>query len=1178
MALRKIKELIREMVFENQTDEHEYAAVMANLVLDVEKWQIYENALEKTAKTAKDYDARIQKINAAIDKKKQKIEETKSQKQVLSAEVFKNAMAKLNQQQGILKKLQTQTIREKLDAGFPSLDEHIKKYACLKYLADICLKQSDFKTVVGKDGFIYADEAEFKGSEIASDFREISDYVDYIFGNRASKIVNEQSIVDIIKADAKSVNLDLKDLTAVNIKNVYQELQNKIAKENNKKISEQKNIIDSHIGLREIRDFGNGLKMYRLMPDTEYYEKNGEHRNLVYESNQMGICIGQKGQAYSQKILELDKNQYYTLRSEEANGQLVPHCTIEVNGDVINQVKGKSNGPVNLNYIKQVREFLRKDLDASFPGDYEQHKRSLHDFINIGFVNDINDITVDIFNLEPNTEFESLSWEILDAIKKDANKIKKIGRVSIDLRRDLEDGTTKRKQFSDDNKKTITAANVEELTIEYGTIKCKDLDFGDGLKKLILHKCDLSEFDKLKVNKNTLLDLSFSINSYKSSDKNLDFSEINKLSIIDWNFYGYKSVKFNPNAEELNLSGTGNIPFGEKFDFSHVKKLFLMYTDWLSGDLDFSGIEELNLMGADLSKVTSIKFNPNAKVINLGTTRNLSGDLDFRDVEELNLTGADLSKVTSIKFNPNTKRIDLHEAILPNIKSFKGKVVDLSNVYSLSGDLDFSEIEELDLRHTDLSKVTSIKFNPNARKVVLAYTKGLNGELDLSGIEELNLNTTDLSKVTSIKFNPNAKEVYLSDADLSNIKSFKGKVVKFFGAKNLSGDLDFSEIEELDLRYTDLSKVTSIKFNPNVKTIDLHGAILPNIKSFRAKVVNWEETQNLSGDLDFSGVEHLNLRYADLSKVTSIKFNPNAKTIDLRGVKNLPKNIKFPAAEVLDLVETDLSNVKIVAKKVFLERCNLTGVIDVSEASVVKMAHAKINDAHIKLNPNANESDSLYHAGMDNFENVYNFYAAEIKNTKITAQNFYVDMRMRLSGIVDFSDVEELVLDDCNMSELQRIKFNPNAKTIRIYTDVVDYRHKFSAKEFENLNVEKLYLSGLSLDDNLDFRKAKKVFLVDVNLNGTRSIKAHALEIAGNTTINNNMDLSEIKHLSVESKIPSYVTMLNLPGDTRGISKKDIIKYKMNYATHNIGNKMADGIAKLVKKVKQPFAKKERDD
>ena len=60
MALRKIKELIREMVFENQTDEHEYAAVMANLVLDVEKWQIYENALEKTAKISQDYDAKIQ--------------------------------------------------------------------------------------------------------------------------------------------------------------------------------------------------------------------------------------------------------------------------------------------------------------------------------------------------------------------------------------------------------------------------------------------------------------------------------------------------------------------------------------------------------------------------------------------------------------------------------------------------------------------------------------------------------------------------------------------------------------------------------------------------------------------------------------------------------------------------------------------------------------------------------------------------------------------------------------------------------------------------------------------------------------------------------------------------------------------------------------------------------------
>ena len=102
MALRKIKELIREMVFENQTDEHEYAAVMANLVLDSDKWAEYDRLLEQVKNITKEKDTTIQKINVFLEKKKQELDKTKAQKQTLSPDEFKNLMAKLNKHKKIL--------------------------------------------------------------------------------------------------------------------------------------------------------------------------------------------------------------------------------------------------------------------------------------------------------------------------------------------------------------------------------------------------------------------------------------------------------------------------------------------------------------------------------------------------------------------------------------------------------------------------------------------------------------------------------------------------------------------------------------------------------------------------------------------------------------------------------------------------------------------------------------------------------------------------------------------------------------------------------------------------------------------------------------------------------------------------------------------------------------------
>ena len=868
MALRKIKELIREMVFENQPDEHEYAAVMANLVLDVDKWHDYETALEETKKLEQKYDAKIQKINTTLAKKKQKIEETKAQKQTLTPDVFKAAMAKLNKQQGILKNLQTQTIREKIDAGFPLLDSRIKKYACLKYLANTCINNSDFKTVVGQDGFIYADDYEFKSSEIAGHFREIRDYTDYIFGNRESKITNEESIADIIRADALSLGMPKEKLTAENISKIYNELLTRIAEENNKKQEEQEKIEHSHIGLKVVRDFGKGLKMYRLMPDTEYYKKNGEHRNLVYESNQMGICIGQKEQAYSQKILKGDENQYYTLRSEEKNGQLVPHCTIEVNGKTVNQIKGKANSSVSADYIKQVREFLKQDLGCTFPGERGKNTTKMYDIHNIGFIKDIRGNTVDVFNLPKDTQFDYFDYGF---IKKgaDIKNIKSIANLKI-------------------TKQTITQKDIDVIKKQLGSVKSLDISDTKFVGDIDLSWCntlsikdsDFSKASNIKFNKT--VDLR-SITGLKGV---IDFSDVDILNLQVIDFSNVTDIKCNKNASSITCTSlTG-----------------------LKGTLDFSNVKKISLNG--IMGLAHVNLNPNAEQVHLHLVP-MNGVVDLSDINNLSLSGIDLSNVSEFKLNPNA-----HSIMLNFVKGLKLKKIDFSNV------------QKLEISNSDLSGIDEFQFNSNAGRIIFNNVKGLKGNLDFSDVWELEMSNMSLTDVNDIKFNDTMFVTFDKVWELPEILDFSSvpnlsiknmsliydgsgspypqpREIKF--NKNASNiklfrvhglkDLDLSGVNSVAFTATDEEKdMPNIKFNKNAENIRIWGSAY-NIHT------------KMHGDHDFSDVKTLELNSITLADDANIKFNKNATEIALYEVKGLKGYLDFSNVQKFIPTNVDWSKV-----------------------------------------------------------------------------------------------------------------------------------------------------------------------------------------------------------------------------------------------------------------------------
>ena len=714
MALRKIKDLIREMVFDNQSDVREYANVMANLVFDRNQADEYEKSLESAENINQRYDEQIQEINAQLKKSKVKQKDIIARKKDMSNEEFRTLMANAQQEVKQLEGVQRDTIAEKIQKGFRNLSPTIKKYGCLRYLANEYVKNSDFKTEIGKDGFIYADEYTFKSSSIATNFREISDYVDYIFGNRNSKITEPKSIVDIIRADAKELDLTIDKLTPADIVNIYNNLLARIAEENRNKQTENEQIEQSQIGIKPVRDFGDGLVMYRLLPDTEYYNEHGEHRNLVYESDQMGICIGQKGQSYSQKILNQDENQYYTLRSRNKNGQLIPHCTIEVNGDVVSQVKGKANSPITGKYIKQVREFLKDNLNCAFPGEENtENKRKLYsDAYNIGYIKDKQEQTVDIFKLPPNTEFDAFTYDLLTTKGVDTQNIKSIG--------------------------TLILANVgnKEITQE-------DID-------IIQKKYSVKKFD---------------FSQAKLRGK-YDFSNVKKIDLSDTDLTNVE-IKFNPNAERINLSGA---KLHGKCSFGNVKQIYLSGIDLtnaeiifnpnaesidlfganLRGKCSFGNVKKIDLRYADLTNAEII-FNKNVESIDLSNAK-LRGKYDFSNVKKIDLRYADLTNAEII-FNPNAESIYLYEA-------------------KLRGKYDFSNVKKIDLSDTDLTNV-EIKFNPNAESINL-YEAKLRGKYDFSNVKEINLSYADLTNAEII-VNQNTKIVGLNEKYKNKIVVAKPK-------------------------------------------------------------------------------------------------------------------------------------------------------------------------------------------------------------------------------------------------------------------------------------------------------------------------------------------------------------------------------------------------------------------
>jgi hypothetical protein len=101
------------------------------------------------------------------------------------------------------------------------------------------------------------------------------------------------------------------------------------------------NTLDGVTGTKLIHTYSDGYKILQLLTPTA----------LDYESEHMGHCVGKGG--YDERV-KSGKTKIYSLRDNKN----IPHATMEVTNNILEQIKGKQNQPVVEKYRDYIATFI----------------------------------------------------------------------------------------------------------------------------------------------------------------------------------------------------------------------------------------------------------------------------------------------------------------------------------------------------------------------------------------------------------------------------------------------------------------------------------------------------------------------------------------------------------------------------------------------------------------------------------------------------------------------------------------------------------------------------------------------------------------------------------------------------------------------------------------------------
>ena len=508
-------------------------------------------------------------------------------------------------------------------------------------------------------------------------------------------------------------------------------------------------------------------------------------------------------------------------------------------------------------------------------------------------------------------------------------------------------------EIEDGKIKYLNCMNAEHIGINNNKLFHDNIEFDfSGVKNLEITNCVLSSKTKMHLNPNANRISIDNLTNGKLEKPEFitlseaDFSNVQNLDLVGFDFSKASKLKFNPKANFVRLAQCNG----------------------LRGNLNFEFVKELALQMSDF-KDANVKINSEEmEYLNLNGATGLRGDMDFCKVQDLNIDGVDWSKsnVDYIKLN--------HSTNIP-LKGFSG-VLDLSAV----PDHDmFTNAKDWG-REIDLSNLKKLKLNPNA-------TYGFRGArikaddvkvfkdmpnvmfedyLTIKGVTKSE--QCDISKINIVNFSYSRFRESLLE---------KLTIIGKWNQKNyLSGDLDFRNIKELELVNLDLTNA-NVKFNEiyedgtvNLKWITgLQGT--HNIKN----IGSWDNCDlshayincEYGGDKHITNVNGLNgyFRIRRNAHFSGTTFKETAK-LDIKSqygrlilddTKGLTGTLY--ASNISGVSGADLSNVKIIdtgdntSENHHLEAKNtkFSGTIDCTHKWVVKLIGCDLTQANLVFHP-----------------------------------------------------------------------------------------------------------------------------------------------------------------------------------------------------------------------------------
>ena len=573
-----------------------------------------------------------------------------------------------------------------------------------------------------------------------------------------------------------------------------------------------------------------------------------------------------------------------------------------------------------------------------------------------------------------------------------------------------------------------------------------------GAKATFSEVLDLSEFDEVDLHNRDLKgvkEIKFkegarvNLANVKNLSPDIDLSMIKDINIsgLDLSYMDempkvWENVESDKNtifpkkmifrANEVKIFGNSIANCEEVIFEAGVKEVKFADNTKFPEVLDLSMVETVDLSCCDLSGVKEIKFKEGGTV-KLNDVKNLSKDIDLSKISRIGAKGFDLSYMDEMPTAWTVCWTDGNtcfpkNGIIKNVIEYERWSINPDYIYILGRNIENCE---------------EVKFETDIKKVVFTSITKFPEKLDLSTLEEVNFSNCDLRGVKEIKFKDGAK------VNLSNVK-------------NLSKDIDLSNVGEIVVKGTDLSSMEELPSALSKVSYDEKTRFPKKVIFTREEVLircrniaNCEEVKFgpqvkkvvFTSDtifpevLDLSTVEEVDLHGSDLSGVKEIKFKKGSK-VDLSYVKNLSKDIDLSMIGDINISGSDLSYME--ARPEDWKTVKYNGYTCFPKKMSINSSCCIIMEDNVK-----NCEELILGSTVESARFLYNtvfpkvFSISTSSNVDLESNNFSSLEELKLKGtgcvklsklggypiVLDLSECENVELDASQIGEMNSIVF-----------------------------------------------------------------------------------------------------------------------------------------------------------